>query len=36
MPLERIAADISAMYPRWVDALAPDADFAEDARKEAL
>jgi transglutaminase-like putative cysteine protease len=36
MPLERIAADITAMYPRWVDALAPDADFAEDARKEAL
>ncbi|MDP3672962.1 MAG: transglutaminase family protein [Telluria sp.] len=36
MPLERIAAEITAMYPRWVDALAPDADFAEDARKEAL
>ena len=36
MPLGRIAADITAMYPNWVEAVAPDADFAEDARKEAL
>lgn len=36
MPLECIAADITAMYPNWVDGLAPDADFAEDARKETL
>jgi transglutaminase-like putative cysteine protease len=34
MPVARIVEDFTAMYPRWVESAATDADFEKDAERE--
>ena len=35
VPVARIVEDFTAMYPRWVESAATDADFEKDAEREA-
>jgi transglutaminase-like putative cysteine protease len=35
VPVAQIAADFAAMYPGWAKDAGPDADFAQDAEREA-
>jgi len=34
VPVARIVEDFTAMYPRWVESAATDADFEKDAERE--